>query len=225
MASVRQLTAQGLLFDLDGTLISTLGTTERIYTEHAHAHKIDPTPIINFCHGIPTLQILQKFFPASTHTKEYADAMELEAAVDTDGLCAIPGAIGLVESMPRDKWAIFTSGMPFLAQPRMKHLGMHIPSVFVTPVDITNGKPHPEGYVLAAKRLGVDPAHCIVFEDARAGIKAGTQSGAVVVGIRTHLTDAQLKEAGAQYTVSDMTKVTVSSKNDDGSIVVTVDES
>ncbi|KAJ1784550.1 DL-glycerol-3-phosphatase, partial [Coemansia sp. RSA 2399] len=86
-----------------------------------------------------------------------------------------------------------------------------------------HGKPHPEGYLLAAKRLGTEPRNCIVFEDAQVGIKAGVGSGAVVIGIRSLLTDAELKNAGAQYTVSDMTKVSVFVKDDD-SLDVTVDK-
>ncbi|KAJ1885000.1 hypothetical protein LPJ81_006983, partial [Coemansia sp. IMI 209127] len=129
----------------------------------------------------------------------------------------------LVASVPANKWAICTSGMPFLAHPRMNHLGLPIPGVFVTPADITNGKPHPEGYLLAAKRLGFDAKCCIVFEDAKAGVEAGAEAGAVVVGVRTLLTDAELKAAGAQYTVSDMTKVGVFVEDDD-SLVVSIDE-
>ncbi|KAJ2521084.1 hypothetical protein H4217_001611 [Coemansia sp. RSA 1939] len=224
MAVTRLPPSQGLLFDLDGTLITSLEATERVYTRHANMHGIDPAPVLAYCHGVPTRQVLQKHFPAATHTKEYAEAMELESASDMGGLCAIPGAMELVAGLPETRWAIVTSGMRFLAHPRMNHLGMRIPSVFVTPADVARGKPDPEGYLRAAREIGADPGACVVFEDARAGIAAGRDAGALVVGIRSQLTDAELKAAGAQYSVSDMTKVAVA-VSEDGSLAVTLDES
>ncbi|KAJ1952694.1 hypothetical protein GGI12_006183, partial [Dipsacomyces acuminosporus] len=193
--SVRQLQAQGLIFDLDGTLISTLEITEKVYTAYAEQFSINPAPILAFCHGVPTYEVLRKFFPAETHTDEYAKEMELEAAALLDGLHTIPGASELMNAIPRDKWAIFTSGQKFLAQPRLVHLKLPIPDVFLTPADVTNGKPHPEGYIKAARELGFEPSQCIVFEDAAAGVHAGVDSGATVVGLRTLLDADKLKQA------------------------------
>ncbi|KAI9500557.1 HAD-like domain-containing protein [Coemansia spiralis] len=219
-----QLSACGLLFDLDGTLISTLQVTEAIYTRCALEHNIDPAPVLAFCHGVPTLHVLRQFFPPSTHTVEYAQELEMEATLKLDGLRVISGAKELLSAIPEDGWAIYTSGMPFLAVPRMKHLGIPMPKVLVTPQDVVNGKPSPDGYVLAARKLGLEATQCVVFEDAKAGARAGKESGAVVVGIRTLLSDSELKQAGADYTVRDMTKVQVS-VNGDGSLAVAIDES
>ncbi|KAJ2337247.1 DL-glycerol-3-phosphatase [Coemansia sp. RSA 2681] len=218
------ITAHGLIFDLDGTLISSLEATEKIYTQYCLQFGMDPAPVLAGCHGIPTLQVLRMFYPPSTHTIEFANQMEHDALVLLDGLEVIPGADSLLHSLPADKWSIFTSGMPMLAHPRMKHLGLPTPKVFITPENITQGKPHPEGYILAAKTMGLDARQCVVFEDAVAGVNAGRDSNAVVVGIRTLLTDEQLKDAGAKYTVRDMTKVAVA-LNPDGTLTVTIDES
>ncbi len=58
----------------------------------------------------------------------------------------------------------------------------------VTAEDISAGKPDPEGYLLAARRLGVAPAGCLVFEDAEPGILAGKAAGAdvLVIGAAVH---------------------------------------
>ncbi|KAJ1861631.1 hypothetical protein LPJ73_000975 [Coemansia sp. RSA 2703] len=213
------------LFDLDGTLISTLQVTEQIYTRHALQHSVDPQPVIHFCHGVPTLQVLEQFFPPALHTPEYAAQLEREAADQLTGLELIPGARELLASIPLDRWAIYTSGMPFLALPRMRHLGVRVPEVMLTPVDVARGKPMPDGYVMAAERLHVDPKRCVVFEDAVAGIRAGVAAGAVVVGVRTLLDAKQLKEAGATYTVRDMTCVSVTASPADGSLTISLDES
>jgi len=62
-----------------------------------------------------------------------------------------------------------------------------VPEAFaavVTGDEVVNGKPHPEAYLLAAKRLGVDITHCVAFEDSPAGVESARASGARTVGIR-----------------------------------------
>ena len=64
----------------------------------------------------------------------------------------------------------------------------------VTADRITNGKPHPMCYLLAAKDLGVDPSDCIVFEDSFAGIQAGTDAGMRVIGVSSTNSEDSLKD-------------------------------
>jgi sugar-phosphatase len=71
------------------------------------------------------------------------------------------------------------------------------PAVLVTADRVTHGKPDPEGYALAARELGVDPAACVVFEDAPAGIAAARAAGAQAIGITTTHTADELRAAGA----------------------------
>ncbi|RVW04615.1 HAD family hydrolase [Rhodococcus spongiicola] len=72
------------------------------------------------------------------------------------------------------------------------------------------GKPEPETYLEAARRLGLDAGTCVVLEDALAGVEAGRRGGfAVVVGVdRTHHADA-LREAGADVVVPDLSDLEV----------------
>ena len=49
--------------------------------------------------------------------------------------------------------------------------------------DYQRGKPHPEGFLIAAERLRVQPAHCLVFEDTDAGIEAATAAGMASVRV------------------------------------------
>jgi len=65
----------------------------------------------------------------------------------------------------------------------------------VTAEDVSAGKPDPEGYLRAAELLGVDPARCLVVEDAEAGVLAGRAAGARV---------AALKGLPADLTVADL---------------------
>jgi len=69
--------------------------------------------------------------------------------------------------------------------------------------DVKRGKPHPDLFLAAAQALGVDPATCIVFEDAVLGVRAARAAGMLAVGVTT-LTPAQaLREAGAHWVIAD----------------------
>lgn len=71
-----------------------------------------------------------------------------------------------------------------LAEARLEEVGIR-PKVLVAADDITRGKPDPEPYLLGAVRLGVDPARCVVFEDAPAGLTAGRAAGMRTVALAT----------------------------------------
>ena len=63
----------------------------------------------------------------------------------------------------------------------------HLPpdpfDVIVAGDEVTHGKPHPEPYLTAAAKLGVDPAQCVVIEDSNTGTESGTAAGAYVVAV------------------------------------------
>ena len=72
-----------------------------------------------------------------------------------------------------------------LAEARVLAAGLPLPKVIVPVDEIRNGKPHPEGFLQAAERLGVAPRECLVFEDTRPGIEAGMSAGMQVVALLT----------------------------------------
>ena len=72
-------------------------------------------------------------------------------------------------------------------------------SVIVAAEDVTVGKPDPEGYLLAAKRLGVPIEECLVFEDSAAGVKAAKAAGAHVAIVGGHVAEAEGNYALANY--------------------------
>jgi beta-phosphoglucomutase len=71
--------------------------------------------------------------------------------------------------------------------------------------DVQRGKPDPQVYLLVAERLGVDPAHCLVFEDAVAGVQAAIRAGMACWGVLTTHTAAELKAVGAEVCIQDFT--------------------
>jgi sugar-phosphatase len=89
-------------------------------------------------------------------------------------------------------WAVVTSGDRRLAYARLGAAGLR-PPVVVTADDVSVGKPDPEGYLLAAKLLGVPPPECVVVEDAPAGVEAGRRAGMSVVGIHGVVADTTVE--------------------------------
>ena len=81
------------------------------------------------------------------------------------------------------------------------------PNGQVTVGDIQRGKPHPDGYLLAAQRLQKPPQRCLVFEDAVSGVKAAVAAGATCIGVQSPDRATALLVAGATYTVPDFTAV------------------
>jgi sugar-phosphatase len=70
-----------------------------------------------------------------------------------------------------------------------------VPTVLIAAEDVNSGKPAPDGYVMAAGRLGVDASDCLVVEDTPTGIVAGNAAGARVIAVATTFPPEALREA------------------------------
>jgi sugar-phosphatase len=180
-----------LLFDLDGVLVDSLAAVDRSWRWWAARHGLDPEPFVN-SHGRPTRESIAELAPHLDADAEGAVVDEREAT-DTEGVVALPGAtVALASERPK---AIVTSGVRALALARLRAAGLTPPAVLITADIVTSGKPSPEPYLLAATRLGVDPAECIVFEDAPAGVQAGKAAGMRVVALTTTVPASELGSA------------------------------
>jgi len=171
-----------VLFDMDGTLVDSTAVVERIWRAWATRHGFDPEPILAVAHGRRTSETMREIAPGLDFAKEAAwfDAQE---EADTAGIVEVAGALALLAQIER--WAVVTSAHRRLAEIRMRLAGLPIPSVLVCGDEITRGKPDPEGYLKAAEMLGLEPARCLVVEDAPAGVEAGRRAGMQVVAVST----------------------------------------
>jgi mannitol-1-/sugar-/sorbitol-6-phosphatase len=132
---------------------------------------------------------------------------EIETA-DVDGILVLPGAKAALTALPGRRAAIVTSCVWPLAMARIGAAGLTAPEVVVTADQVKVGKPDPAPYLLAARKLGVDPADCLVVEDAPAGLTSGLAAGAASLAIVTTHTADQL-EADAIVTNLDSVRFTV----------------
>jgi mannitol-1-/sugar-/sorbitol-6-phosphatase len=114
--------------------------------------------------------------------------------VDTDGVVALPGAREALHHAPL---AIVTSCPLPLAEARLDAAGLPTPAILVTPEQWTHGKPHPEPYLVGARRVDVAPERCLVLEDAPAGVAAGCAAGMRVFAVLTTHTEPELPGATA----------------------------
>lgn len=198
----------GFLFDLDGVLIDSEREYSKIWAQVNLEFPTGVTKLESVIKGCTLDKILDDHYTdREIREKVVARLYELEGRMKYEYL---PGASELLqylnhESIPA---ALVTSSNDV----KMRHLDEELPllhsyfDTIVTADLITKSKPDPEGYLLAARKLGCKPANCVVFEDSLQGVKAGKASGAYVVGIEGTL-PAQVLEPYADLVVDSLEKV------------------
>lgn len=201
-----QLLADALLFDLDGVLVDSTANVERHWRDWATSNGLDPAQILSVVHGRRAIDTIREQAPQLDAERELTKLVEAEMR-DTGGILVFPGARALLDSIPRDRWAIVTSGTHGVASARLHAAGLPVPGVLVTADRVTRGKPDPEGYLAAASALGIEPSHCIVVEDAPAGVEAARRAGMRCIAVPSTHGETELE--GATAVVRDLRAITV----------------
>ncbi|MBO1331684.1 HAD family hydrolase [Streptomyces sp. VRA16 Mangrove soil] len=200
-----KITADALLFDNDGTLLSSMESVYRCWTRWAEEYGITAEDFAAVeLHGRPAAEIAADLLPAGKVAEAVARIEELEVEdVPNGGTHVLPGTLDLLRSLPAGRWAVVTSATRRLAEARLAAVGIE-PPLLIAADDITRGKPDPEPFRLAARKLGVDPARCVVFEDAPAGLTAGHAGGMRTVALTT---THEAHELVADVVVKDLSAV------------------
>lgn len=175
------LSVSALLLDMDGTLVCSTDDVEKVWRLWCQHHQLAPEPVLAMCHGMRSREVIRALAPQLDVEREAARLDELE--MRHTGGDAIAGAGEQLRRLPPRCWAIVTSASERVAHHRLNCAGLPLPAVLVGAEAVTNGKPDPEPYLLGAKRLGVSPARCLVFEDAPAGIESALRAGCTVVQV------------------------------------------
>ena len=198
-----ELTADALLFDMDGTLVSSLESVTRCWTRWAHEYGVTAADFARVArHGRTAAEIVAGLVPAERVAEALQRIEDLEVG-DAGDVRVLPGTRELLASLPDSSWAVVTSSTRRLAEARLGVAGLS-PSLLIAADDITRGKPDPEPYLLAAKALGADPARCVVFEDAPLGLDSGRAAGMRTVALATTHARAELV---ADVVVDDLSAV------------------
>lgn len=178
--------AAAALFDSDGVLVDSAASMSRTVNAWAAGHRLDPDMALKRWHGRRAIDVIAELLPDLDPAGEDARYEEMEVA-DAATVAAVPGALALVTT-PGLKWAIVTGCSGRLAAARLGAAAIPLPEVVITGDLLAGGKPDPEGYLLAAARLGVRPEGCVVVEDADAGVEAGLAAGCHVLAFGTQIT-------------------------------------
>lgn len=170
-----------VFFDLDGTLIDSTASVIRCWRRFAEHYGVD-MQALHENHGQPARTLIARLLPPELREEGFDRITGLEVA-DTAGLSPVLGAVAFYAGVPQPRRAVVTSGSVAIATARRRATGFPLDDCLVTVEDVTRGKPDPEPYLVAARRLGVDPARCLVVEDAPAGIAAARAAGCAVLAV------------------------------------------
>jgi sugar-phosphatase len=171
------------LFDMDGTILSSIAAAERVWARWAQRHGLDVAAFLPTIHGMRSVETVRRLDLPGVDAAAEAAAITRAEMDDVQGIEAIAGVAAFLAALPAGRWAVVTSAPRELALRRIAAAGLPVPPLMIAAEDVTQGKPAPDCFVLAATRLGVAASDCLVFEDAPAGIAAAESAGASVVVI------------------------------------------
>lgn len=200
------LSCKAILFDMDGILISSIGSVERSWTQWAILRGVDPAFALMTTHGRRAVETIARLRPDLDNNAELAVIEDLEIA-DNEGLTILPGVLELLAALPANRWTVVTSATERLTRIRLAAGGIPVPERLVTADQVTRGKPHPEPFLEGAALLGVSPTDCVVFEDSSSGAEAGRAAGCTVVATTFSHPAESLNPA--HYLVRDLTGIRV----------------
>ncbi|WP_460497406.1 HAD-IA family hydrolase [Glycomyces tarimensis] len=186
MNAAVELSAEVLLFDMDGTIVDSTVSVERAWNHFADRHGLQAEAILAVAHGRPTVEVVGMFATPGMDVEAEAARIESEEIDRTEGITEVPGSGVLLNSLDPARWAVVTSATRALTVKRLAVAGLPQPRVLVAADDVTEGKPSPQGYRMAAEALGADAGAAVVFEDAEAGLLAARASGAATVVVGGH---------------------------------------
>jgi mannitol-1-/sugar-/sorbitol-6-phosphatase len=176
------VTVKGILFDMDGVLISSIGSVRRCWRLWAKHYEIPNADTYEVPHGMRAIEIVRLLRPDidAQEGLRYIEDLELK---DVSDLVVLPGVKALLASLPADRWAIVTSATRRLLVGRLAAAGLPAPSRIISADDVERGKPDPEPYRKGAELLGFEPKECLVVEDAPSGVGAGKAAGSRVLAV------------------------------------------
>jgi sugar-phosphatase len=190
------LSPKAILFDMDGVLMDSTPSVERVWRSWAARHGLDPEQVASMAHGRRSIETIRQVAPELDAEKENVIVEQMEID-DKEGVTALPGAAELLAHLPPDRFSIVTSATRPLAVARLGYAGLPVPPHMITAEDVIHGKPAPAPFLKGAALLGFTPVECLVFEDSPAGISSAHSAGMKAIALQTTYPADQLHDADA----------------------------
>lgn len=182
MSELVQLEAQGILFDMDGVLISSIGSVVRCWRRWCEMYDVPNASTFEVPHGFRAIDIVKMLRP-DIDPAEGLKAIEDMEVLDTADMVVLPGVRELLASLAPERWSIVTSATRRLLLARLEAAGLPTPDRVISGDMVERGKPDPEPYRRGAELLGFAPEQCVVIEDAPSGVGAGVAAGCRVLAV------------------------------------------
>jgi HAD superfamily hydrolase (TIGR01509 family) len=210
-----------ILFDMDGVVIDTHQAVTQFWLALAAEHgiQLSQADFQQHIYGCPMNHTFEVLFPHLNDQQRQAIFARLQDYEIRATYTAVPGVIAFLQALKQYSMptALVTSADTWKVEVVKRQLDLvGLFATVVTIGEIRRGKPHPDGYLLAAQRLQQPPQRCLVFEDAVSGVQAAVAAGATCIGVRPPETAAALLEVGARHTISDFTRVALPATSTNG---------
>lgn len=199
MSQVLWFDCAALIFDLDGTLVDSTDAVVNAWAWWAGRHGIDLNAVLAISHGRPSRDVIRELAPEADALEEERIMLAREES-ELATLALVADADRVVEEARGGAWTVVTSCPLGLATVRLSAAGLPVPGTMVTADQVGKAKPDPEPFLLAASRLNVSPADCLVFEDAPSGIIAAQRALMRVVAVESHKLPQPLPPTDARVT-------------------------
>jgi len=181
---------QGLIFDCDGTIADTMPLHYRAWASALREHGHDfPEALFYEMAGIPSVRIVELLNERHGYDMppvETADRKERMYLKTIQHGRAIEPVVQIVHQFAgKLPMAVATGGTRAIASKTLEALKViqHF-AALVTADDVAHGKPAPDIFLEAARRIGVAPARCCAFEDAELGLQSARAAGMLVIDVR-----------------------------------------
>lgn len=178
------------IFDMDGLLLDTERVCKTIFKQACSALNLPFLDAVYLtligCNSKRCEEILTAAYGSDYPALHNEWKRRYEAVVMHKAIPVKEGVVALLEWLKSQSipMAVATSTERSVAKTKLKLAGLDkYFQNLTTGCEVTNSKPDPEIYILAAKRLGVEPQYCLSFEDSNNGIKAAVAAGTIAYQI------------------------------------------
>lgn len=184
---------RGLIFDCDGTLADTMPLHYRAWVDALAARNAEISEQLFYdLAGVPTTDIIRLLNDRFGYSLDVEEAAAAKEALYEESLHQAPAIQRVVELVHeyhgRYPLAVASGGIRRLVDKTVQSLELTtLFDAICTAEDVERGKPNPDLFLLAAERIGVPPAECIVLEDSELGLEAARRAGMQPVDVRPWL--------------------------------------